>query len=85
MIKFVDLTFIDEPLSIVKFVREKMLVMGIAEPHKSRKYEVAVCVAGITTQDKFSRSNIDFPSYHVQAQMYGVLLEKMGFDTSRLF
>ena len=65
VIKFVDLTFIDEPLSIVKFVREKMLVMGIAEPHKSRKYEVAVCVAGITTQDKFSRSNIDFPSYHV--------------------
>ena len=34
---------------------------------------------------KFSQSNIAYPSYHVQAQTYGVLLENMGFDTSRLF
>ena len=34
---------------------------------------------------KFSRSNVAYPSYHVQAQTYGVLLENMGFDTSRLF
>jgi CRISPR/Cas system-associated exonuclease Cas4 (RecB family) len=34
---------------------------------------------------KFSRSGIAYPSYHVQAQTYGVLLGNMGFDTSRLF
>jgi len=34
---------------------------------------------------KFSRSNVAYPSYHVQAQTYGVLLENMGFDTSQLF
>ncbi len=36
-------------------MREKMLVLGIAEPHKSRKYEVALCIAGITTEGKFRR------------------------------
>lgn len=34
---------------------------------------------------KFSRSGVAYPSYHVQAQTYGVLLGNMGFDTSRLF
>lgn len=34
---------------------------------------------------KFSRSSVAYPSYHVQAQTYGVLLEYMGFDTSQLF
>lgn len=34
---------------------------------------------------KFSRSKVAYPSYHVQAQTYGILLENMGFDTSRLF
>jgi CRISPR/Cas system-associated exonuclease Cas4 (RecB family) len=34
---------------------------------------------------KFSRSGVDYRSYHVQAQTYGVLLGNMGFDTSRLF
>ena len=34
---------------------------------------------------KFSQSSIAFPSYHVQAQTYCVLLGKMGFDVSRLF
>jgi len=34
---------------------------------------------------KFSRSSEAYLSYHVQAQTYGVLLENMGFDTSRLF
>jgi CRISPR/Cas system-associated exonuclease Cas4 (RecB family) len=34
---------------------------------------------------KFSRSSVAYPSYHVQAQTYGILLENMGFDTSRLF
>lgn len=33
---------------------------------------------------KFSRSNVAYPSYHVQAQTYGVLLENMGFDTRQL-
>jgi CRISPR/Cas system-associated exonuclease Cas4 (RecB family) len=34
---------------------------------------------------KFSRSMADYPSYHAQAQTYGILLENMGFDTGRLF
>ena len=34
---------------------------------------------------KFSRSSTAYPSYHVQAQTYGVLLGNMGFDTSQLF
>jgi hypothetical protein len=34
---------------------------------------------------KFSRSGVDYRSYHVQARTYGVLLGNMGFDTSRLF
>lgn len=34
---------------------------------------------------KFSKSGIAYPSHHVQAQMYGLILENMGFDTSRLF
>ena len=34
---------------------------------------------------KFSQSSVDYPSYHVQAETYGVLLENMGFDTSKLF
>jgi len=34
---------------------------------------------------KFSRSSVTYPSYHVQAQTYGILLENMGFDTSRMF
>ena len=34
---------------------------------------------------KFSRTGTAYPSYHVQAQTYGVLLGNMGFDTSRLF
>jgi CRISPR/Cas system-associated exonuclease Cas4 (RecB family) len=34
---------------------------------------------------KFSRSGVDYRSYHVQAQTYGVLLGNMDFDTSRLF
>jgi len=34
---------------------------------------------------KFSRSGIAYPSNHVQAQTYGLILENMGFDTTRLF
>ena len=34
---------------------------------------------------KFSKSGIAYPSHHVQAQTYGLILEKLGFDTSRLF
>ena len=34
---------------------------------------------------KFSKSSEAYPSYHVQAQTYGILLENMGFDTSQLF
>jgi CRISPR/Cas system-associated exonuclease Cas4 (RecB family) len=34
---------------------------------------------------KFSKSGIAYPSHHVQAQTYGLILENMGFDTSRLF
>jgi hypothetical protein len=36
-------------------MKEKMLVLGIAEPYKSRKYEVAICVAGITSRGQFRR------------------------------
>lgn len=34
---------------------------------------------------KFSRRRIAYSSFHVQARTYGLLLENMGFDTSRLF
>jgi CRISPR/Cas system-associated exonuclease Cas4 (RecB family) len=34
---------------------------------------------------KFSQSGIAYPSHHVQAQTYGLILESMGFDTSRTF
>jgi CRISPR/Cas system-associated exonuclease Cas4 (RecB family) len=34
---------------------------------------------------KFSKSGIAYPSHHVQAQAYCLILENMGFDTSRLF
>jgi CRISPR/Cas system-associated exonuclease Cas4 (RecB family) len=34
---------------------------------------------------KFSKSGIAYPSHHVQAHTYGLILENMGFDTSRLF
>lgn len=34
---------------------------------------------------KFSKSAVDYLSYHVQAQTYCILLENMGFDTSKLF
>jgi CRISPR/Cas system-associated exonuclease Cas4 (RecB family) len=34
---------------------------------------------------KFSKSGIAYPSHHVQAKTYGLILEDMGFDTSRLF
>lgn len=34
---------------------EKMLVLGIAEPHLSRKYKVAICVTGITIHGQFRR------------------------------
>lgn len=33
---------------------------------------------------KFSRSPTPFNSYHVQAKVYGKILEGMGFDTSKL-
>jgi hypothetical protein len=34
---------------------------------------------------KFSRSEVAYTSYYVQARTYGVLLQNMGFDTTRLF
>lgn len=34
---------------------------------------------------KFSRSVTAYMTHHVQARTYGILLSKMGFDTSRLF
>ena len=34
---------------------------------------------------KFSRSRIAYSTHHMQAQTYGVILDKMGFDTSQLF
>jgi len=36
-------------------MKEKMLVLGIAEPYVSTKYEIAVCVAGITIHGEFRR------------------------------
>jgi CRISPR/Cas system-associated exonuclease Cas4 (RecB family) len=33
---------------------------------------------------KFSKSDVDYLSYHVQAQTYCVLLDNMGFDTGEL-
>jgi hypothetical protein len=34
---------------------------------------------------KFSRSDVAYPSYHVQAQTYGLLLQNMGFNTANLY
>jgi len=34
---------------------------------------------------KFSRSKRAYPSYHVQAGFYGILLKSIGFDTEKLF
>ena len=34
---------------------------------------------------KFTKNQIAYLSHHVQAMTYGTILEKMGFDTSRLF
>jgi len=34
---------------------------------------------------KFSRSKRAYPSYHVQAGFYGILLKSIGFDTGKLF
>jgi CRISPR/Cas system-associated exonuclease Cas4 (RecB family) len=34
---------------------------------------------------KFSKSGIAYPSHHVQAQTYGLILKSMGFNTSRTF
>ena len=34
---------------------------------------------------KFSRSKRAYPSYHVQAGFYGLLLKSIGFDTRKLF
>ena len=39
----------------------------------------------IVFEYKFSQSGIAYPPYHVQARTYGILLENMGFDTSKLF
>lgn len=39
----------------------------------------------IVFEYKFSRTQVPFRSYHVQARAYGILLRNMGFDTSRLF
>jgi len=39
----------------------------------------------VVLEYKFSRSRLAYPSYHVQAQTYGILLENMGFDISELF
>ena len=34
---------------------------------------------------KFSRSQRAYPSYHVQAGFYGILLKSLGFGTEKLF
>ncbi len=34
---------------------------------------------------KFSKYTSSFPSHHIQALTYGVILTKLGFDTSSLF
>ncbi len=34
---------------------------------------------------KFSRSKRTYPSHHVQAGFYGLLLKSLGFDTAKLF
>lgn len=39
----------------------------------------------LISEYKFSRRPITYPSYHVQARTYGLLLEKIGFDTTKLF
>jgi CRISPR/Cas system-associated exonuclease Cas4 (RecB family) len=39
----------------------------------------------IVFEFKFSKSRIAYSTHHIQAQTYGVILNKMGFDTSKLF
>lgn len=39
----------------------------------------------IVFEFKFSRSGIAYPSHHVQARIYGILLENMGFNTDNLY
>lgn len=39
----------------------------------------------IVFEYKFSKSEIPYSSYHIQAKTYGVILKSMGFDTGRLF
>jgi hypothetical protein len=39
----------------------------------------------IVFEFKFSKSGIAYMTYLVQAKTYGLILEKMGFDTSKLF
>ena len=39
----------------------------------------------IVFEYKFSRSKRVYPSYHVQAGFYGLLLKSIGFDTGKLF
>jgi CRISPR/Cas system-associated exonuclease Cas4 (RecB family) len=39
----------------------------------------------IVFEYKFSKSTTVYVTHHVQARTYGILLNKMGFDTSRLF
>ncbi|KKM64327.1 hypothetical protein LCGC14_1502480 [marine sediment metagenome] len=34
---------------------------------------------------KFSKYRSSFPSHHIQAETYGIILNKLGFDTSSLF
>ena len=42
-------------------------------------------VPRVVFEYKFSQRRVAYPSYHVQARTYGLLLDNMGFDTSRLF
>ncbi len=34
---------------------------------------------------KFSKYSSSFPSHHIQAETYGIILSELGFDTSSLF
>ena len=45
-----------------------MVVLGIAEPHRSSKYEAAVCVAGITIHGDFRRIYSVPMKYYVNAK-----------------
>jgi hypothetical protein len=75
--------FLDKPI----FVLEMLLLAKYKNVLLAGKPDSVLFKEGIpllVLEYKFSKSDVAYPSYHVQAQTYGFLLEQMGFNTERL-